>query len=403
MTRRQLASRVQVMSGEGALAVFRRARQLESTGRSIIHLELGEPDFHPAAEVVQAAKAALDAGKDRYSPVAGIPELRQAISSYLQQTRAIAVAPEQVVVAPGCKMALFMAMAVLIEPGDEVLYPDPGFPAYASITRGFGGVPVPYYLTERTRLQPNVEEVAAKITARTKVLITNSPNNPTGSVNTDEVQRRLAELAIEHDLLVLSDEIYARIVYGDSFRSMLRYPGMAERTFIIDGFSKSFAMTGWRLGYVAAPPQFVPGLELLAVNTFTCAAEFTQHAAIEALRDPSAMTPRMVERFAQRREKFIAGLNRVPGFRCLPPEGAFYAWVNIADTGLSAEKICDLMLEEAGVAAIPGAAFGEAGNEFVRFSFASAMDVLDEAVARIQKLSSVWQRSATAELAGKHS
>ena len=201
-------------------------------------------------------------------------------------------------------MALFMAMAVLIEPGDEVSTPIPASPPIPPLHR-FGGGPVRTPDRERG-LQPDVEEVAAKITPRTKVLITNSPNNPTGSVNTDEVRRRLAELAIEHDLLVLSDEIYARIVYGgDSFRSMLRYPGMAERTFIIDGFSKSFAMTGWRLGYVATPPQFVPGLELLVVNTFTCAAEFTQHAAIEALRDPSAMTPRMVERFAQRREKFI--------------------------------------------------------------------------------------------------
>jgi aspartate aminotransferase len=403
MTQRQLASRIQVMSGEGALAVFRRARQLESAGRSIIHLELGEPDFHPAAEVVEAAKAALDSGKDRYCPVAGIPALRQAISQYLRQTRAIEISPDQVVVAPGCKIALFMAMAALIEPADEVLYPDPGFPAYPSITRSLGGVPVPYCLTERTRLQPEVAEVAAKITTRTKVLITNSPNNPTGTVNTDKVQRGLAELAVEHDLLVLSDEIYARIVYGEGFKSMLRYPRMAERTFIIDGFSKSFAMTGWRLGYLTAPLKFVPGLEMLVVNTFTCAAEFTQHAAIEALRDPGAMTNRMVERFAERRERFVAGLNRIAGFRCAAPEGAFYAWVNVAGTGLTAEKVCELMLEEAGVAAIPGAAFGDAGRDFVRFSFASGMDVLDEAVARIEKLSAVWQKTETVELAGKHS
>ncbi len=403
MTRRQLASRIQVMSGDGALAVFRRARQLESEGRSIIHLELGEPDFHPAPDVVAAAKTALDAGQDRYCPVAGIPELRHAISDYLRQTRAVEVAPDQVVVAPGCKIALYLAMAALIEPGDEVLYPDPGFPAYPSITRGLGGVPVPYYLTERTNLQPDPDEVAAKITARTKVLLTNSPNNPTGSVSSDHVQRRLAELAVRHDLLVLSDEIYARIVYGDRFQSMLRYPAMAERTFLIDGFSKSFAMTGWRLGYVTAPPRFVPGLEMLVVNTFTCAAEFTQRAAVHALRDPGAMTARMVEQFAERRRQFIAGLNRIPGFRCLPPEGAFYAWVNIAGTGLPAEKVCAMMLEEAGVAAIPGLAFGEAGREFVRFSFASSMDVLDEAVARIAGISHLWQRSATAELAGKHS
>lgn len=400
MTGRKLANRIAVMSGEGALAVFRRARELESTGRSIIHLELGEPDFHPAAEVIAAAKSALDSGKDRYCPVPGIPALRKKIAEYLRQTRQIQVAAEQVVIAPGCKIALFMAMMAVIEPGDEVLYPDPGFPAYPSITRSLGGVPVPYYLTEASRLQPDIAEVSTKITPRTKVLITNSPSNPTGSVISDEVQRQLAELAVKHDLLVLSDEIYARIVYDNRFRSMLRYPGMADRTFLIDGFSKSFAMTGWRLGYVVAPPAFVWGLEMLVMNTFTCAAEFTQYAAVEALEDRSAMTPRMVEQFAARREQFVAGLNRIPGFRCNPPEGAFYAWVNVADTGRSAEEVCEIMLQEAGVAAIPGAAFGAAGKDFVRFSFAASMEVLDEAVSRIEAVQ--WKKAAILpELAGK--
>jgi aspartate aminotransferase len=294
-------------------------------------------------------------------------------------------------------------MVALVEPGDEVLYPDPGFPAYPSITRALGGTPVPYYLAERTQLQPDPDEIARKITSRTKLLITNSPNNPTGTVTTDAVQRQMAQLAVEHDLLVLSDEIYARIVYGGEFRSMLAYPGMEGRTFIIDGFSKSFAMTGWRLGYVVAPAGFVPSLEMLIVNTFTCAAEFTQYAAVEALAEGQQMTARMVEQFAARRARFIAGLNGIPGFRCQPPQGAFYAWVNVAGTGCSAEEVCRVMLEEAGVAAIPGAAFGNAGIEFVRFSFASAMEVLDEAVARVAKISAAWQSRAPAELAGKHS
>ena len=398
---RKPASRIGVMSGEGALSVFARAKELEAGGRSIIHLELGEPDFHPAANVVQSLKEALDAGKDRYCQVIGIPALRQAIAEYLRNTRQISVDAQNVVIAPGCKIALFMAMMALIEPGDEVLYPDPGFPGYTSITHAFGGVPVPFQLAERNQLQPDPDEVSSRITSRTKILITNSPGNPTGTVYSDAVQRRLAELAVKHDLIVLSDEIYARIDYTGGFKSMLSYPGMQERTFIIDGFSKSFAMTGWRLGYAVAPTRFVSALDMLAVNTYTCVAEFTQYAAIDALRDRQGMTKRMVGEFASRRQQFIGDLNRVPGFRSLPPDGAFYAWVNVSDTGLSAEELCRLMLEEAGVAAIPGSAFGEVGREFVRFSFASSSAILKEAVERIQKLSSVWRRAADRELAGK--
>lgn len=387
---RQPASRLDLMSGEGALSVYARAKELEAAGRSIIHLELGEPDFHPAVDVVQAAKAALDAGRDRYCPVKGVPALRQEIAAYLERTRNLRVQGENVVLAPGCKIALFLALMAVLEPGDEVLYPDPGFPGYPSITRGFGGVAVPYQLLERNRLQPDPSEVASKITARTKALITCSPNNPTGTVYSDEVQSALAELAVRHDLLVLSDEIYARIVFAGAYKSMLSYSGMAERTFIIDGFSKSFAMTGWRLGYTVAPERFVPALDLLAVNSYTCVAEFTQWAAIEALRDAHGATPRMVREFERRRQQFIADLNRIPGFRCLPPEGAFYAWVNIAETGMPAEELCRVMLEEAGVAAIPGAAFGEAGRDFVRFSFASSSATLKEATERIQRVSAAW-------------
>ena len=323
-----------------------------------------------------ALKRAVDEGKDRYCPVIGLPALREALAVYLRETRNLNIAPQNIVIAPGCKIALFMAMMALIDPGDEVLYPDPGFPGYSSITLGLGGIPVPFILSGKNHLQPDPEEVEAKITPRTKVLITNSPGNPTGTVYTDEVQRRLAELAVKHDLLVLSDEIYARIIYGGSYTSMMSYPGMEERTLIIDGFSKSFAMTGWRLGYATAPARIIPALDLLAVNTYTCTAEFTQYGAIEALRDREGATPRMVGEFARRREQFVRDLNRVPGFRCAPPEGAFYAWVDISEAGLSAEEICRIMLEEAGVAAIPGAAFGPAGSDYVRFSFASSTAVL---------------------------
>jgi aspartate aminotransferase len=388
---RGLASRMSVMSGEGALSVYARAKELEREGRSIVHLELGEPDFHPAEPVKEALKAAVDEGKDRYCPVPGVPALREALGAYLRDTRNLDILPEQVVIAPGCKIALFMALFALLDPGDEVLYPDPGFPGYASITLGLGGIPVAFELSQRNRLQPDPDEIVSKITPKTKVLITNSPGNPTGTVYGDEAQLHMAEIAVEHDLLVLSDEIYARLIYQGEYVSMLSYPEMSERTLIIDGFSKSFAMTGWRLGYTVAPPRIVPALEMLAVNSYTCVAEFTQYAAIEALRDRESTTARMLEEFRKRRAQFVRDLNRVPGFRCIAPEGAFYAWVNTAETGMTAEQICRIMLEEAGVAAIPGAAFGAAGTDFVRFSFASSTAILKEAVDRIIKISSAWQ------------
>jgi len=391
---RPIASRMSVMTGEGALSVYASAKELERKGRSIIHLELGEPDFHPAPLVVEALQRAVREGRDRYCPMAGLPALKQEIADYLQRTRKIQVPADSVVLAPGCKISLFFALMALIDPGDEVLYPDPGFPGYQSITVGFGGVGVPFSLLERNQLQPDPDEIASKITPRTKAIITNSPGNPTGTVYTYNVQRRIAELAVQHDLYVLSDEIYARILYSGEYLSMLRYPGMAERTLIIDGFSKSFAMTGWRLGYTVAPASLVPHLVMLVVNSYTCVAEFTQHAAIEALRDSTGATPRMVAEFAARREQFVRDLNEVPGFNCAAPEGAFYAWVNITGTGLSAEEVCRIMLEDAGVAAIPGAAFGPVGKDFVRFSFASSNATLKEAVERIAKASAAWQPAA---------
>lgn len=391
---RSIASRMSVMSGEGALSVFARARELEAQGRSIIHLELGEPDFHPGQSVIDSAGRALSEGKDRYCAVAGVPALREEIAAYLARTRSIQVSAANIVIAPGCKIALFLAMMALLEPGDEVLYPDPGFPGYPSITLGLGAVPVPFTLSARNHFQPDPAELASKITPRTRVLITNSPGNPTGTVYTDAVQRALAELAVKHDLWVLSDEIYARIIYSGEYLSMLRYPGMHERTLIIDGFSKSFAMTGWRLGYTVAPPEVVAALVMMAINTYTCVAEFTQYAAIDALRDREGNTAHMVGEFTRRREQFARELNRVPGFRCQSPEGAFYAWVDITGTGMSAEELCRILLEDAGVAAIPGAAFGPSGRDFIRFSFASSMETLHEAVERIAKVSTAWQGTA---------
>src|SRR5215470_13119888 len=390
-----LASRVSQLNGEGALAVFARAKELEKLGRSIIHLELGEPDFHPAAPVVDALRAAVAAGRDRYVSPRGIPALREAIAEYLRRTRRLQVGPEQVLVAPGCKMALALAMMALIEPGDEALYPEPGFPIYPSFTRGLGAVAVPFLLEEKNRFQPDVAEIAAKISPRTKILIFNSPNNPTGTVFSNQVLKRIAELAAEHDLWVISDEVYARILFSGEYQSIWALPGMAERTIIIDGFSKSFAMTGWRIGYAVAPVPVIDAMDLLVLNTFTCAAEFTQVAAIEALRDSTGAVDAMVEEYRKRRELFIAGLNCIPGFRCQAPEGAFYAWVNIEETGMHAEEVQKILLEEGGVAGIAGAAFGPGGTNYLRFSLVSARNLLEEALERMQRVSLHWRAAVS--------
>ncbi|HEV8074275.1 MAG TPA: aminotransferase class I/II-fold pyridoxal phosphate-dependent enzyme [Candidatus Acidoferrum sp.] len=387
----KIASRIAQLTGEGALAVFTRAKELEKAGRSIIHLELGEPDFHPAAPVVDAVRAAVAEGRDRYVATRGIPPLRSAIAEYLKRTRRLDVAAEQVLVAPGCKMALALAMMALIELGDEVLYPDPSFPIYPSFTRGLGAQAIPYALREENKFQPDLAEIAAKITPKTRMLIFNSPNNPTGTVFTDAVIAQIAELAKKHDLWVIADEIYARILFSGEYKSIWTLPGMAERTVIIDGFSKSFAMTGWRLGYAVAQKHVIDALDMLVLNTFTCTAEFSQVAAIEALRDSTNAVPAMVEEYRKRRDLFVEKLNRIPGFRCLSPDGAFYAWVNIEETGMPAEEVQRVLLEEAGVAGIAGAAFGAEGKNYLRFSLVSATHLLEDALERIQRVSSRWR------------
>ena len=388
---KRIASRVSQLHGEGALAVYSRAKELERQGRSIIHLELGEPDFHPAAPVVDALRGAVAAGRDRYCSTRGLPALAEAIADYLKRTRGVAATGEQVLVAPGCKMALSLAMMALVEPGDEVLLPDPSFPIYPSFTRGLGATPVAFGLEEKNKFQPDVDEIARKVTPRTTMLIFNSPNNPTGTVFSDAAMEKLAVLARKHDLWVLSDEIYARILFSGEYHSIWSLPGMADRTVIIDGFSKSFAMTGWRLGYAVAPVEVIDAMDLLVLNTFTCAAEFTQVAAIEALRDSTSAVEAMVVEYRKRRDQFVSGLNHIPGFRCQAPDGAFYAWVNIEDTGLSADQVQRLLLEEAGVAGIAGAAFGPGGKNYLRFSLASARRLLEEALERIQRVSQHWR------------
>jgi aspartate/methionine/tyrosine aminotransferase len=393
MTR--IASRVSQLTGEGALVVYSRAKELERAGRSIIHLELGEPDFHPAAPVVDAVRGAVAAGRDRYCSTRGVPALREAIAEYLKRTRRLDVATQQVLVAPGCKMALSLAMMALIEPGDEVLYPDPGFPIYSSFTRGLGATAIPFGLEEKNKFQPDLDEIKGKITPHTSAIIFNSPNNPTGTVFSEAALGKIAELAAKYDLWVIADEIYARILFAGEYKSIWSLSGMPERTVIIDGFSKSFAMTGWRLGYAVAPIPVIDAMDLLVLNTFTCAAEFTQVAAIEALRDSTNAVDAMVAEYRKRRDQFVAGLNQIPGFRCQPPDGAFYAWVNIEATGFSAEEVQKLLLEEAGVAGIAGAAFGPCGRNFLRFSLVSARNLLEEALERMQRVSVHWRAAVT--------
>ena len=387
----KIATRIAQLTGEGALAVYTRAKELEKQGRSIIHLELGEPDFHPAAPVVDALRAAVAEGRDRYVSTRGIPPLREGIAEYLKHTRKLDVRAEQVLLAPGCKMALALAMMALIEPGDEVLYPDPSFPIYPSFTRGLGAKAVPYALREKNRFQPDMAEIAAKITPKTRMLIFNSPNNPTGTVFSDATLAQIAELAKKHDLWVIADEIYARILFNGEYKSIWALPGMSDRTVIIDGFSKSFAMTGWRLGYAVAQTRVIDALDMLVLNTFTCTAEFTQVAGIEALLDITSAVPAMVHEYRKRRDLFVAKLNKIPGFRCQSPDGAFYAWVNIEETGRSAEEVQKILLEEVGVAGIAGAAFGAEGKNFLRFSLVGATQLLEEALERIRRVSSHWR------------
>ncbi|MGB7847527.1 MAG: pyridoxal phosphate-dependent aminotransferase [Candidatus Acidiferrum sp.] len=391
----KIATRISQLTGEGALAVFSRAKELEKEGRSIIHLELGEPDFHPAAPVVDAVRAAVANGRDRYVATRGIPPLRAAIADYLKRTRRLDLAAEQVLVAPGCKMALALTMMALIEPGDEVLYPDPSFPIYPSFTRGLGGEAVPYALREKNRFQPDLAEIRSKVTPRTRMLIFNSPNNPTGTVFTEQALAQIAELAKKHDLWVIADEIYARILFNGEYKSIWSLPGMAERTVIIDGFSKSFAMTGWRIGYAVAQKRVIDALDMLVLNTFTCTAEFTQVAAIEALSDSTDAVPAMVEEYRKRRDVFVEKLNTIPGFRCQSPDGAFYAWVNIEETGKPAEEVQKILLEEVGVAGIAGAAFGEEGRNYLRFSLVSATHLLEEALDRIQRATVHWRAAVS--------
>lgn len=379
-----LAQRMSRLGTETAFEVLARAKALEAQGREIIHLEIGEPDFDTPAHIKAAAVRALEEGYTHYTPAAGIPALRQAIADYIRRTRGIPVGPENVVVVPGGKPIMFFAILALVEEGDEVIYPNPGFPIYESMIRFVGARPVPLRLRMENEFRVDVEELAALITPRTRMLILNSPANPTGGVLTREDLAAIAELCLRHDLVVLSDEIYSRILYEGEHISIASFPGMLERTIILDGFSKTYAMTGWRLGYGVMPEPLAEAVTRLMINSNSCTAAFTQMAGIAALTGPQDDVDRMVAAFRERREVIVEGLNRIPGFRCLKPKGAFYAFPNIEGTGMSSRQLAEYLLEEAGVAVLSGTAFGEYGEGFLRLSFANSVENIRKALERIE-------------------
>lgn len=381
----KLAERMGRLGTETAFEVLAKARALEAQGREIIHLEIGEPDFDTPKHVIAAAQTALDEGFTHYSPSPGIPELRQAIARSAGRKRGVSFTPEQVVVTPGGKPIMFFILLALAERGDEVIYPNPGFPIYESMINFSGATPVPIPLRERNQFRLDVDELASRISPRTRLIILNSPQNPTGGVLSREDIRRISELATRHDVLVLSDEIYGEILYEGEHVSPVTFPDMTERTIILDGFSKSYAMTGWRLGYGIMPLELVPHVSRLVTNSVSCTATFVQKGGVAALEGPQDDVRTMVEEFRRRREVIVDGLNRIPGIRCPKPSGAFYVFPNVAELGLDCRTIADFLLNEAGVATLSGTSFGEFGEGYLRLSYANSIENLEKALDRIDE------------------
>jgi aspartate/methionine/tyrosine aminotransferase len=380
----KIAARVGSLLDEGAFAVLQKARKLEAEGLSVIHLEIGEPDFDTPGNIIDAAKKALDEGWTHYGPTPGYPQLREVIARHVSETRGVDVAPERVIVVPGGKPIIFFSILALAEPGDEVIYPNPGFPMYESTAAFAGAKPVPVPLVEERGFSFDLDVLRAKINERTKMIVLNSPHNPTGGVIPKEDLKEIAGLAIEHDVVVLSDEIYSRIWYDEEPASIYSLPGMAERTILLDGFSKTYAMTGWRLGYGVMPEWLVPAVTKLLVNSVSCTSSFTQMAGACALTGPQHEVEHMVAEFKRRRDFFVDGLNQIPGFRCVTPQGAFYAFPNITGTGMNSRDLASKLLTEAGVACLSGTDFGAYGEGYLRFSYVSSMENLSEALKRVR-------------------
>jgi aspartate/methionine/tyrosine aminotransferase len=377
----RLAQRMSRLGTESAFDVLVRARALEAQGRDIVHLEIGEPDFDTPPHVVEAGIRALRDGETHYTPAAGIPALRDAIARHVGETRGVAYEPEHVVVTPGGKPIMFYAILALAGPGDEVIYPDPGFPIYGSVVNFSGATPKPLPLREERGFKFDLDELRGLVSDKTRLVIINSPGNPTSGLLGDEELSLLAELAEQYDFYILSDEIYREIVYLDEpVRSIVSYPGMAERTIILDGFSKTYAMTGWRLGYGVMPQALAAAVTRLAINCNSCVPGFTQLAGVAALTGPQDQARAMVSEFRRRRDAIVAGLNEIPDVSCLLPEGAFYVFPNVSAYG---EGVADFLLQEAGVALLDGAGFGAQGVGYMRVSYANSLPNIEKALERI--------------------
>ena len=397
----RVASRMDTIGTETAFEAAARARALEAQGRSIIHLEIGEPDFDTPANIRAAAQKALDDGWTHYGPFFGLPALREAIAADAALRKGFPVDADSVVVVPGAKPIMFYAMLALVEPGDEVVYPDPGFPIYESMARYAGGTTKPYAIRQENDFRVDLDELASLLTPRTKLLVLNSPANPTGGVLTRSDMDRVAELVAAHpDLAVLTDEIYGRIVHDGEAVSLGSYPGMADRTITLDGFSKTYAMTGWRLGYAIVPPFLLEAYKQLIINSVSCTSMFSQVAAVEALTGPQDEVEAMVAEFRARRDLIVAGLNEIDGIECRTPAGAFYVFPDISGTGLSGAEFADRLLAEEGVCTLAGTAFGKVGRDHVRISYANSRENLREALARIGRFVSAARAGRVATPAG---
>jgi aspartate/methionine/tyrosine aminotransferase len=375
---------------ESAFEVLTRARALEAQGKRIIHLEIGQPDFPTPRHIVEAGQRALEEGWTGYGPTPGFPDFRDAIAEYISRTRGIHVTGKNVVVVPGGKPIMFFTMLAVLEPGDEVIYPNPGFPIYESVINFIGAIPVPIPLVESRGFSFDLDTFQQKLSSRTKMVVLNSPANPTGGMIPRDDLAKIAELLRQRDVIVLSDEIYSRICYGVEPASIAQFDGMLEKTVILDGFSKTYSMTGWRLGYGVMPLWLEDAVDKLMVNSNSCTASFTQRAGLAALQGPQDAVDAMVAEFRRRRDAIVSGLNEIPGFRCAVPDGAFYAFPNITATGLSSRELADLLLNEAGVACLSGTAFGRHGDGYLRFSYAASLENIKEALGRIRKLSDRW-------------
>jgi len=389
----KLVKRMERIGTESAFEVLAKAQALEKQGKSIIHLEIGSPDFPTPKHIVEAGKKALDDGFTKYGPTAGLLEFREAIAAHVSKTRNVKVGPDNVCVVPGGKPIMFFVMMALLEEGDEVIYPDPSFPMYESLISFLGAVPKPVPLIESRGFSFDLNVLKDQLSSRTKLVILNSPANPTGGVISKDDLKQIADMLRGRDLTILSDEIYRRIYYEQEPSSITAFDGIPEKTVILDGFSKTYSMTGWRLGFGVMPQKLADAVNLLMVNSNSCTATFTQKAGLAALQGPQDDVTTMVTEFRKRRDLIVKHLNEIPGFRCTTPAGAFYAFPNVTGTGVSSKDLADLLLNEAGVACLNGTAFGKHGDGYLRFSYASSLANIEEAMRRIRETSKRWAKT----------